>query len=413
MIIRARAIWARKGRIINDGAVQICGDKIGQVGHRDELVPSQGEPVVDIGESIVFPGFVNSHCHLDYTGLASELTPGNSFADWVEQIVNVKRTLTHEDHESAWLTGAEMLVRTGCGAVANIESIPGLFTRLFRQTPLKVCPFTEIICYNVDDVSDALGLAKHELNNNSSTALVAGISPHAPYTTTPELLSALAGVADELEVPTAIHVSESPDEWRMFIEGSGALYESMKAVGRPSSDCGLGTPIEHVSRSKGLSKRTMVIHANQLGEGDAELLAKPGLSVVHCPRSHAWFGHARFEYDRLKRAGVNICLGTDSLASLEGAELNMFDELKRFSNQYPEVSSEEIIEMATWNGAVALGLEGLLGQLREDAMANLAIIPLTNPLATISDLIVNHSGPVGSMIIAGKRVFSGENSIAN
>ena len=397
--------------------MQVCGDKIGKLGRRDEVVPDQGEPVIDIGESIVFPAFVNAHCHLDYTGLAGELTPGDSFTDWVKQIVEVKRTLTQEEHESAWLAGARMLMQTGCGTVANIESIPGMFARLANQTPLQVCPFTEIIGYNEDDACEALELARRELSCNEPLALVAGISPHAPYTTTPESLSALAGLADELNVPTAIHVSESMDEWRMFTDSGGALFDSMRALGRPSSDCGLGTPVEHVSRSQGLAKRTLVIHANQLGESDYGLLAKPGVSVVHCPGSHAWFGHERFEYERLAKAGVNICLGTDSLASSGGngsaQGLTMFNEMKRFSNQYPEVSSDEIIGMATWNGAAALGLRDVLGQLIEGAFANFAIIPLTNPLADVSDLIVNHDGPVVSLMIAGKRVFSCPKTIAN
>ena len=114
---------------------------------------------------------------------------------------------------------------------------------------------------------------------------------------------------------------------------------------------------------------------------------------------------------------MNICLGTDSLASSGGngsaQGLTMFNEMKRFSNQYPEVSSDEIIWMATWNGAAALGLRDVLGQLIEGAFANLAIIPLTNPLADVSGLIVNHAGPVGSLMIAGKRVFSCPKTIAN
>ena len=113
----------------------------------------------------------------------------------------------------------------------------------------------------------------------------------------------------------------------------------MRSLGRPSSDCGLGTPVEHVSRSQGLAKRTLVIHANQLGESDYGLLAKPGVSVVHCPGSHAWFGHERFEYERLAKAGVNICLGTDSLASSGGngsaQGLTMFNEMKRFQQSVP------------------------------------------------------------------------------
>ena len=417
MILRARAIWARKGRIIEDGALQVRGDKIGKIGHRDEVEPDDGEPCVDLGESVVFPAFVNAHCHLDFTGLAGELEPGDSFTAWVKQIVEVKRSLTLEDHESAWLAGAEMLVRTGCGTVANIESEPELFARLAGQTPLQVCPFSELIGYLEDDEEAALELAKRELSNNEPMALVAGLSPHAPYTTTPELLSELACLADEHDAPIAIHVAESEDEWRMFSDGEGELFEKMKALGRPPSDCGRMTPTEHVSRSQGLAKRTLVVHANHLGDGDPILLAKPGVSVVHCPGSHAWFGHKPFEYERLAKAGANVCLGTDSLASAGGngvtAELDMFEEMRLFRKQHQETTPEDIIEMATMNGAIALGLEGALGQLQEGALANIAVIPLSSPMADVSDIILNHRGPVGSLMIAGKRVFSGQNSIAN
>ncbi len=417
MILRARAIWARKERIIRDGALQVCGDKIGQIGHRDDVLPGVGESLVDLGESIIFPAFVNAHCHLDFTGLAGELSPGESFADWVKQIVEIKRSLTLEDHESAWLNGAEMLVRTGCATVANIESVPELFVRMAAQTPLQVCPFTELIGFHENDEESALDLAKRELTNNKPFSLVAGLSPHAPYTTTPGLLSEVAGFADEHDVPVAIHVAESEDEWRMFTSGEGALSENMKALGRHPGDCGQSTPVEHVSRSRGLAKRTLVIHANYLGAEDSIFLAKPGTSVVHCPRSHAWFGYEPFEYERLAKAGANICLGTDSLASAGGAgsvvELNMFDEMRTFRRQHPKVPAADIIEMATMNGAIALGLQNVLGQLEGGSLANLGVIPLPNPLADVSEAILDHPGPVGSLLIAGKRVFSGRNSIAN
>jgi len=81
MILRARAIWAGRGRVIGDAAVRVRGDRIAGVGGRRELLPDDSEPVVDIGESIIFPSFVNAHCHLEYTGLAGELSSGGSFTE--------------------------------------------------------------------------------------------------------------------------------------------------------------------------------------------------------------------------------------------------------------------------------------------------------------------------------------------
>ena len=89
MILRARAIWARKGCVLEDAALQMCGETIRAVGPVNEIQPNVDEPVVDLGNSILFPAFVNAHCHLDYTGLAGELTPGKSFTDWVRQIVSI------------------------------------------------------------------------------------------------------------------------------------------------------------------------------------------------------------------------------------------------------------------------------------------------------------------------------------
>ena len=91
MILQSRAIWAGKGNLIADGAVRVRGKRIAEVGERHEMAPEAGEPVVDLGDSIIFPAFVNAHCHLDYSGLAGKLSPGTSFADWLAQIVLIKQ----------------------------------------------------------------------------------------------------------------------------------------------------------------------------------------------------------------------------------------------------------------------------------------------------------------------------------
>jgi len=216
MILRSRAIWASKGCVIGDAVVRVRGDRITGVGGYGDLLPDDGEPVVDIGESIIFPAFVNAHCHLEYSGLAGELSRDVSFTDWLNQMVSIKQSLTHDDHETAWLAGAEMLLRSGCGTVVNIESLPGLYKRMAPETPLLVCPFTELIGYHPEDVSELVDLAKRELMANAPLALNAGLSAHAPYTVTPEALNVLAMFADEHSLCTTIHLAESDDEWEMF-----------------------------------------------------------------------------------------------------------------------------------------------------------------------------------------------------
>ena len=417
MILRSRAIWAGKGCVIGDAAVRVRGDRITGVGGYRDLPPDDGEPVVDIGESIIFPAFVNAHCHLEYSGLAGELSRDVSFTDWLNQMVSIKQSLTHDDHQAAWLAGADMLLRTGCGTVVNIESLPGLYERMAPETPLQVCPFTELIGYHPGDVSELVDLAKRELMANAPLALNAGLSAHAPYTVTPEALNVLAMFADEHSLSTTIHLAESDDEWEMFTDGTGPLYDTMGALGRLMDDCGRGTPVQHLAKSGGFAKKTLVVHANRLTDADVELLRRADADVVHCPRSRAWFGHGGFDYDRLAKAGLNICLGTDSLASIgggrEAAALDMFAEMQEFSRRHASLECEDILQMATTNGAKAMRLGNEIGQIRDGLKANMAMIPLDGTLSEVPEMILHHKGPVKMLMVAGRRAFSMDDSIVD
>jgi cytosine/adenosine deaminase-related metal-dependent hydrolase len=126
------------------------------------------------------------------------------------------------------------------------------------------------------------------------------------------------------------------------------------------SDCDGRSPVRHLALSDVLGPNLLAVHANYLAEGDAEMLARSGTNVVHCPRSHAFFGHEKFPFDQLAAAGVNICLGTDSMATMpksraEPLALNMFSELRTFAGHHANVSPQRVLEMTTLNAAKALG----------------------------------------------------------
>jgi len=416
MILRARAIWAHKGLLIEDGAVRVQGNRITGVGKRGELPPNDGEPMVDIGDSIMFPAFVNAHCHLDYTSLSCKLSHDSSFTEWLEQIISLKKSLTIDDYRKAWLSGADMLIKSGCATVANIESVPGLFAQVAQLTSLQVCPFTEIIAYLDNEIIDIVKLINRELMVNKPLALKVGISPHAPYTTTSEVLRVLTRVANEKSIPTAIHLAESDEEWEMFSEGTGRLYDVMHSLGRTMDDCGRCSPVQHLANSNGFSNKSLVVHANRLHSSDVATISTRGVSVVHCPVSHAWFSRDDFDCNRLAKAGINIALGTDSLASAgssgDRTELSMFSEMQQFHIENTNRKKEDILQMATENGAKALGMEGELGQIKNDFIANIAALPFSGNMQQVFDAILYHQGPVGMLLIEGKCAFSGPNAVA-
>jgi cytosine/adenosine deaminase-related metal-dependent hydrolase len=171
------------------------------------------------------------------------------------------------------------------------------------------------------------------------------------------------------------------------------------------SDCGV-SPVEHLARHGVLSSNFLAVHANYLVKGDVELLARSGASVVHCPGSHAYFHHRDFPFDELDRAGINICLGTDSLATMaqsaeEPLALNLFSEMRRAANTFPALTPQRILEMVTTNPARALGRNEELGRIAPGALADLVVLPHGNsndPYASI----VSYRGAVRASMVHGQ-----------
>jgi len=137
--------------------------------------------------------------------------------------------------------------------------------------------------------------------------------------------------------------------------------------------------------------------------------------VVHCPRSHFYFKHEKFPLSRFTKAKVNVCLGTDSLATVykrpkHAVELNLFTEMQTFAANQPQVSPEKILQMATINGARSLGLEQEIGSLEVGKKADLVVIdlnrlhttPSPNPISTL--VYAATGGEVDTVVVDGQIV---------
>src|SRR5213596_3472741 len=165
----------------------------------------------------------------------------------------------------------------------------------------------------------------------------------------------------------------------MFHDASGPLYEFMKNIGRPMEDCGNETPLESFVGALGNRPipQWIVAHLNELTERDFELLERltRQFHIVNCPRSHDYFKHSHFPFEKLRELGFNVCLGTDSLASNE--DLSLFAEMRAFQKEFPIVSAEEILKMVTVNPARGLRQENRLGKIRSGFVADLIAVPCT------------------------------------
>jgi cytosine/adenosine deaminase-related metal-dependent hydrolase len=223
------------------------------------------------------------------------------------------------------------------------------------------------------------------------------------------LLRFSGDAAHERGLRLCIHVAESSQEFDMFTHGRGEMYDWLRRSTRDMSDCGLGSPVRHLARCGVLAENLLAVHVNYLAKGDAALLAKHKVHVVHCPRSHQYFSHDRFPLQRLLKAGVNVCLGTDSLASVlkarrETVELNMFEEMQSLSKREPSLPPKKLLQMATVNGARALGKATEIGELSPGAFADVIAIPFSGRLSGIHDSVIATTGPVSSSMVDGEWV---------
>jgi aminodeoxyfutalosine deaminase len=411
MILRARGVLPIAQPLIEDGAVVITGDRIQEVGPWAAVRQAHGEEGLDLGDVLILPGLVNAHCHLDYTDMAGLLSRPTSFPNWIKELVTLKATWGYSEYACSWLHGAAMLLRHGTTTVADIESVPDLLPEVWQSTPLQVISCLELL--NVrswHSAREILRDAEARLQSLPAAKGRTGLSPHAPYTTSPELLRQAAESSRHHAWLLTTHVAESREEFDMFTRRQGALFDWLSSQ-RDVSACGLGSPVRFLARQGVLGPNFVAVHVNYLAEGDARLLADHQASVAHCPRSHAFFRHDRFPLHELSAAGVNLCLGTDSLASVQRErrqriELDLFAEMRALAAREPELSAETIVRMATVNGARALGLEGQIGELKPGAQADLIAIPFRHQAKEPYEATLSHQGGVTASMIGGKWVIS-------
>ncbi|HUA38659.1 MAG TPA: amidohydrolase family protein [Candidatus Sulfopaludibacter sp.] len=414
MILRARTILPVTRLPIENGAVFVAGNRIRRIGSWSDLKSETDEDIYDLGDMILLPGLVNAHCHLDYTDMAGELPPPKTFTDWIPLITVAKTAWSYSDYARSWLRGARMLARNGTTTVADIETMPDLLPEVWDTTPLRVFSFLEMTGIRARrEPKEILQEALAKIDSLSHARSSAFLSPHAPYSTLPELLRHSARIARQRRWPLCTHVAESEQEFEMFTRAGGMMYEWLKRNFRDLSDCGLGSPVEHLARNKMLGKNLIAIHANVLGRGDAALLGKHGVNVVHCPRSHAYFRHPPFRRERLTNAGANLCLGTDSLATVrmvgkQKPELNMFEEMRALADADKSISPAEVLRMATVNGARALGRRRQIGELHPGAFADLIAIHASGTNADVVEAVLAHDGPVPASMIDGRWVIRPE-----
>jgi cytosine/adenosine deaminase-related metal-dependent hydrolase len=389
--------------LIEDGAVAIEGDTIVAVGKSAEIRAAHSGEVRDLGERVLAPGLINAHCHLDYTRLRGEVEFRGSFTEWILQLVAAKQLHPDKEYVGGIERGLDWLTRSGTTTIVNIESFPALIDQI-PPPKLRVWWCLELMDFNRSEEAKAAATGALEFIAKHSVARGGfGFSPHAPYTASGELYRLCAQYAYGRNIPLTTHLAESEEEDEMMRRGTGHMYDYFTLAGRDMSDCKRAGPTQLLSEYGVLGPHCIAAHVNYLTSVEVALLKQSGTHVVHCPKTHRFFNRGMPPLNIWKAHGINVCLGTDSMASNDN--LSMLDEMQTLGQMFPHMSAEEILEFATVNAAKALNQREKLGKIAAGAWADLIAVPLESAGSDPYEAVVYADKKVSFSMVGGEVVL--------
>ncbi len=359
--LQARFVLAPDGRWVDGGGVQVRAGRIERFCETPAAVRRAEGPIEDLGDVVLLPGFVAAHTHLDLSGFRGRVAAGGDFPDWIRALLRQRGTLAEADLRQATRSGAERLLATGTTCVGDIDAT-GRLAAVARGLRLRVRRYREVLDAG-DGARAEAALAELDAGARRDPLWTEGISPHAPYTVSAELWSALARRQRRRRTALAIHWAETREERDWLEHGGGPFASLLQRSPRRSG-------LDAIEAAGLLGPRTALIHGNDATAAERARIAASGASLVHCPGTHAFFGRAPFDARGWREAGVRLALGTDSLASNE--DLDMAREMALFRAAQPGFGPREVLELATSAAARAIGLAGRAGTLAPGAWADCA-----------------------------------------
>ena len=360
-----------RGAVLRNHSIVLSGDRITAILPRDEAASIAAREVVDLAGHVVLPGLVNCHGHAGMSllrGYADDLP----LMPWLEKhIWPAEKAHTSEQFvaDGMELAIAEM-IRSGTTTFSDQFLFPDVGARTAERLGMRcqiAFPIWNFATPWAADTDDYIskGLAVRDQHKHNPLVTVV-FGPHATYTVAEEDLARIATLASELDTAVHIHLHETPGEVLQAVELNGER------------------PLDTLYRLGLLGPRTQCVHMTDLGDQDIELLVAMGAHVVHCPQSNMKLASGACRVGALLESGVNVALGTDSAAS--NNDLNMFGEMqaaallaKHLSADATALPAAETLELATINGARALGMEDSLGSLEVGKLADLIAVDLRGP----------------------------------
>jgi 5-methylthioadenosine/S-adenosylhomocysteine deaminase len=397
-----------QGSIIERGFVGIKGDSIVAIGHAN-APDSEARKVLDAGGGLILPGLINGHTHAAMTmfrGLADDLP----LIDWLELYVfPVERKMDPVFVFNGTLLACAEMIMSGTTTFCDMYLFEEEVARAAKSAGMRALVGEVLYDFdspNYGSIDQGFRYTESLIERWRDDPLISiAVEPHAPYTCSPELLSRAAGLSTDYRVPLIIHLAETVDE----IETIRNRY------GR--------TPVKHLQSLGLLGPHLIADHCVHLGQEDMDILAENEVKVIHNPESNMKLACGVAPVPEMIDRGITVGLGTDGCASNNNldlfSEMDMAAKLHKVHTLDPTVMDAlTVLEMATIQGAKALGMDAFIGSIEVGKKADVIVMdtrkphltPLYNPYSHLvyaaagSD--VTHSVIHGRLVMEDKKLLS-------
>jgi cytosine/adenosine deaminase-related metal-dependent hydrolase len=394
-MIRYRAAWILpiSEPPIRDGWVAVDRGRIVAIGSTGRRVLVDGAREVDLGDVAILPGLVNAHTHLELSYLRDEVPPASAFVTWIKGVMAARRR--RPDPSGPEILDAvdrALLEAVACGTaiVGDISNTLVTFGPLARS-PLAGVLFYELIRFHTSDAAALVERAVQQLEALTPTDKVrTSLAAHAPYSVAPLVFREIRRAVDRTPfAPVSVHLSESAEEVEFIRSGSGPWRALLEEIGSwdPAWVPPGGSPVQFLDESGFLDARVLAVHGVQMTTADLDRLVARGSTVVTCPRSNGHTGAGAPPIEDFYNYGVNVAIGTDSLAS--APDLNVFAELATLRALAPTVSPGALLDSATRQGARALGFDADYGTIEPGKLARLLAVAIPPQTDDVEEYLVS------------------------
>ena len=359
-ILHADAVVTGDADVLRDAAVVVDGrGAVVDLGPAGDLLPRHAGLAPERVRGVLLPGLVNAHTHLELSAMRGQVRGGAGFVPWVEQMIGVRAESRPEDDSDAIEQAVADLDAFGTSAVGDISNSMSAVRPLARRGFVGRV-FHEVFGIERGPLEERVAalpkIVEERVGEWPTPELVYTPTPHTLYTTHAAVVRRLARDARERGSRISLHLAEHAAERRFLEHGDGPIpgwYEARLKLRRDLLEWPGKSPIALADDLGALGPHAICVHLTDARPDELELVARRGAPVVFCPRSNLYIETRLPPLLAARAAGLLPALGTDSLAS--NASLDVLAEARALADRFSSVPARDLVRMATWEGARALG----------------------------------------------------------